>query len=179
MSIEDIARATIIKFLESNSTTDQEHSAELLQEVERLKSIWLIQSRIEAPDLLSLIPIYSTEQKAKICKDAGNVALGHGNFDEAIDKLTEAIQLMPNEMDLYLVRADAYLKKGFYPQAIQDFQIYLSCKQNNAAAFLRLGYAFLMVNEIGNAKNIIQEGLNQFPDDPSLLATKNLILTNH
>lgn len=177
MSHDDIARAAVIKYLESNAESDSEHRNELLQEAQRLKSIWLIQSATDAPDLIDLIPIYSNEQKSKIFRDAGNVALGHGNFDEAIDKLTEAINLTPDEIELYMIRANAFLKKGLYLQAIQDLKYYISKNNNNPSAHLRLSYAYSMVEENENAINVLQNGLTLFPEDHNLLSTKNLILT--
>ena len=44
-----------------------------------------------------------------------------GRYDEATEKYTEAIELLPESLGFRLMRANAYMEKGDYDSAITDY----------------------------------------------------------
>ena len=59
-------------------------------------------------------------QNGKRCKDKGNAAMKKGDYQEAIDMYTLALEHVKDMKSVYTNRALAYIKKKRYQKAIKD-----------------------------------------------------------
>jgi tetratricopeptide (TPR) repeat protein len=67
----------------------------------------------------------------------GNLAFASGDFQKAVDEYTAALELQPSFKEAYQKRAEAYLKSGNTPKAVDDYirlgEVYRMAKQINKA----------------------------------------------
>lgn len=61
-------------------------------------------------------------------KDKGNAALSAGNYEQAIEHYTKAIELEPHNHVLYSNRSAAYAKQKKYQNALEDAEKTVSIK---------------------------------------------------
>lgn len=73
----------------------------------------------------------------------GAASLQSGNYAEAIDYLTSAIRLEPNNPVLYLKRGEAYYKSGLLDNALNDFGEAKKLDENTGDLWLSKTYARL------------------------------------
>jgi Flp pilus assembly protein TadD len=55
----------------------------------------------------------------------------NGDFDQEIAACTQAVQLDPDDADLYVFRGSAYMSKGDYDMAIADIETALRLDPDN------------------------------------------------
>jgi tetratricopeptide (TPR) repeat protein len=71
------------------------------------------------------------QEQASALNDQGNAAFDLGNYDEAVDKFTEAYKAYPDARILYNL-AQSYRKKKDYERALQVYQNYIRNLPNSA-----------------------------------------------
>ena len=67
----------------------------------------------------------------KECLIQGFLHHANGDFDQEIAACTQAVQLDPNDADLYVFRGSAYISKGDYDMAIADIETALRLDPGN------------------------------------------------
>lgn len=173
MEQEKIARCLILQYLESCCASDASHHDELEVAIECLKNIWNLEKHdVTVPGVKSIVdlipaPKYDTE-KALALKAEGNTALQNGNFDIAIAKYTEAIQVDPTQATFYCNRAAAYTKKEDFNKAIPDCEEAIRLDPSYATAYSRLGFAYYSLGKIEEAREAYNRGIRACPTNESL-----------
>ncbi|XP_060071130.1 stress-induced-phosphoprotein 1-like [Ylistrum balloti] len=108
--------------------------------------------------------------KAKVneLKLQGNKALEVGDFDEAIQKYTDAITLDPSNHVLYSNRSAALTKATRYLEALGDADKTLEIKPDWFKGYSRKGAALRYLNRYQEAAEVYEEGLKVVPDNQQL-----------
>ena len=78
---------------------------------------------------------------------SGIKALQRGHSSEAIQDLTKAIELNPNDAEAYAVRGASYISQDKHDQAIQDLTKAIELKPDYAEAYDIRGHAYLRQEE--------------------------------
>jgi tetratricopeptide (TPR) repeat protein len=105
----------------------------------------------------------AAEWKAK-----GNAALTGGNYDEAIDAYTKAIELDPNDHVFYSNRSAAYLSKGDAELALKDGEKCVELSPTWPKGHGRKGAALHALRRYDEATTAYNAGLAVAPDDAGL-----------
>ena len=82
---------------------------------------------------------------------SGVTAQQRGQYSEAIQDLTKAIESKEDYAEAYLIRGGVYLSKNEYDQAIQDLTKAIQLKEDYAEAYLIRGGVYLSKNEYDQA----------------------------
>ncbi|GMR33986.1 hypothetical protein PMAYCL1PPCAC_04181 [Pristionchus mayeri] len=114
-----------------------------------------------------------TIQSADGLKEEGNAAVKRGQWSQAIDKYTEALQLMSEDetklrLDLYRNRSLARLKLDEYEGAEADCTEVLEKDKGDTKALYRRALAREQLEKIGGALLDCREGLRITPHDQAL-----------
>ena len=102
-------------------------------------------------------------EKANEKKQEGNKLFIAGNYAEALDKYSEAIDYDDQNAILYSNKAGCYIQLKDYQNALKFSQIAKKIDPKWAKAYFREGEAYLNLNEYGNAAASFWEGLNLEP----------------
>lgn len=92
-------------------------------------------------------------------KALGNKAIAEKNFDEAVDKFTQAIELQPENHILYSNRSAAYASKRDWDNALQDAEKTTDIKPDWAKGWGRKGAALHGKGDLLGANDAYEEGL--------------------
>ncbi|KAE8451094.1 hypothetical protein EG329_004766 [Mollisiaceae sp. DMI_Dod_QoI] len=103
-------------------------------------------------------------------KALGNKAIQEKNFDKAIEKFTQAIELRPTDHILYSNRSAAYASKKDYENARIDAEKVTEIKPDWAKGWGRLGTAKHGLGDLVGALDAYEEGVKL---DPSNAQNKN------
>ncbi|CAG9989776.1 unnamed protein product [Clonostachys byssicola] len=101
-------------------------------------------------------------------KALGNKAIAEKNFDEAIDKFTQAIALQPENHILYSNRSAAYASKKEWDNALQDAEKTTQIKPDWAKGYGRKGAALHGKGDLVAAHDAYEAGLKQDPNNAQL-----------
>ena len=97
--------------------------------------------------------------------DAHNLIIA-GEYSKAIEMLTAAIQLAPNNTDAYFQRACAYAKLNQPKPMIEDLNVVIEREPENSMAYFDRGLAFQAVRRIDDAISDYQMTLKLDPWNP-------------
>ncbi|KAJ6781569.1 hypothetical protein PWT90_01564 [Aphanocladium album] len=92
-------------------------------------------------------------------KALGNKAIADKNFDDAIDKFTQAIELQPENHILYSNRSAAYASKKDWDSALKDAEKTTEIKPDWAKGWGRKGAALHGKGDLLGANDAYEEGL--------------------
>ncbi|KPM36494.1 Heat shock protein sti1 [Neonectria ditissima] len=92
-------------------------------------------------------------------KALGNKAIAEKNFDEAVDKFTQAIAVQPENHILYSNRSAAYASKRDWDHALQDAEQTTQIKPDWAKGWGRKGAALHGKGDLLGANDAYEEGL--------------------
>ncbi|KAF4592405.1 heat shock protein [Ophiocordyceps camponoti-floridani] len=92
-------------------------------------------------------------------KALGNKAIAEKNFDDAIDKFTQAIALQPDNHILYSNRSAAYASKKQWDEALKDADKTTEIKPDWAKGWGRKGAALHGKGDLVGANDAYEEGL--------------------
>ncbi|WQF87000.1 Putative Heat shock chaperonin-binding, tetratricopeptide-like helical domain superfamily [Colletotrichum destructivum] len=101
-------------------------------------------------------------------KALGNKAIAEKNFDEAVAKFTEAIELQPENHILYSNRSAAYASKKDWQNALEDAKKTTELKPDWAKGWGRLGTAQYGLGDLLAANDAYEEGLKVDPNNAGL-----------
>lgn len=104
-------------------------------------------------------PKESNLEKEKLKEDdllciKGEIARNHGNYYDAIDLFTKAIQLNPKSFKAFFNRAFTYDKIGLYKEAICDYTSTIDIKPNHSFCYYNRGITY---NKLGDYKKSIHD----------------------
>ncbi|KAM5355333.1 hypothetical protein ACJ41O_001979 [Fusarium nematophilum] len=92
-------------------------------------------------------------------KALGNKAIAEKNFDEAVDKFTQAIAIQPENHILYSNRSAAYASKKDWDNALKDAEKTTEIKPDWAKGWGRKGAALHGKGDLLGANDAYEEGL--------------------
>ncbi|KAL6904513.1 hypothetical protein GGI43DRAFT_397405 [Trichoderma evansii] len=101
-------------------------------------------------------------------KALGNKAIAEKNFDEAIDKFTQAIALQPENHILYSNRSAAYASKKDWDNALKDADKTTEIKPDWAKGWGRKGAALHGKGDLLGANDAYEAGLKHDPSNAQL-----------
>ncbi|KAL6794825.1 hypothetical protein GGI42DRAFT_363251 [Trichoderma sp. SZMC 28013] len=101
-------------------------------------------------------------------KALGNKAIAEKNFDEAIDKFTQAIALQPENHILYSNRSAAYASKKQWDNALKDAEKTTEIKPDWPKGWGRKGAALHGMNDLFGAMDAYEAGLKHDPNNAQL-----------
>ncbi|KAM0254281.1 hypothetical protein ACHAQJ_006921 [Trichoderma viride] len=101
-------------------------------------------------------------------KALGNKAIADKNFDEAIDKFTQAIALQPENHILYSNRSAAYASKKDWDNALKDADKTTEIKPDWAKGWGRKGAALHGQGDLLGANDAYEAGLKHDPNNAQL-----------
>ncbi|XP_037309385.2 sperm-associated antigen 1-like [Pungitius pungitius] len=109
-----------------------------------------------------------TERKAEVrfmaLKQEGNDFVKKGQYQEALAKYSESLQLKPEECSIYTNRALCYLKLERFAEAKEDCDAALRVEPNNKKAFYRRALANKGLKDYLACSADLQEVLQQDPN---------------
>ena len=100
--------------------------------------------------------------------DFGMKYLEEGNFEEAITALDAAIKIEPARADLYIARGDAYVGLQDRESAEKDYRKAMELDRSDSESYIRLADLLLENDELDEAGDVIEKGLEEVPDDKEL-----------
>lgn len=95
--------------------------------------------------------------------DAGVKADAHHKPDEAIKHYEKALQIAPDFYPACNNLGTAYLNKGSYAAAEEQFQHAIRLNSNDAAAYFNLGNLHYLTHRYDQGLNWVDQGLNKEP----------------
>ncbi|KAG7133973.1 Heat shock protein sti1 like [Verticillium longisporum] len=101
-------------------------------------------------------------------KAQGNAAIAAKNFDEAVDKFTQAIAIDPTNHILYSNRSAAYASKKDWDHALEDAEKTVEIKPDWAKGWGRKGTALYGQGDLLGAHDAYEEGLKKDPNNAGL-----------
>lgn len=101
-------------------------------------------------------------------KAQGNQAIAAKNFDEAIDKFTQAIEIQPENHILYSNRSAAYASKKDWANALKDAEKTTEIKPDWAKGWGRKGTALHGNGDLLGAAEAYESGLKIDPNNAQL-----------
>ncbi|BES87703.1 STI1 [Nesidiocoris tenuis] len=107
-------------------------------------------------------------QIANALKEKGNAALQAGNFKEAADFYSQAIEADGTNHVLYSNRSAAYCKAGEYDKALLDAEKTVSIKPDWGKGYSRKGSALAYLGRHKEAIQAYEEGLKHDPTNVQL-----------
>ncbi|KAM8871094.1 sperm-associated antigen 1-like isoform 2-T2 [Spinachia spinachia] len=132
-----------------------------------------------------------TERKAEVrftaLKQEGNDFVKKGQYQEALGKYSESLQLKPEECSIYTNRALCYLKLERFAEAKEDCDAALRVEPNNKKAFYRRALANKGLEDYLACRADLQEVLQQDPnvqeaekelEEVTLLLRQSLAITD-
>ncbi|MCB1152333.1 tetratricopeptide repeat protein [bacterium] len=97
----------------------------------------------------------------------GAVRMTLGKFDDALQDLTAAIGLDPQNGDYYVSRGEVSLRKGDVDAAKKDYARAIELDPNNANAYLGRGGLALLVGDFQTARSDLDRCLTLAPRHPT------------
>ena len=94
--------------------------------------------------------------------------MSRGDSAGAVHLLTEAIQIKPEDAEVYSSRALVYLQAGQMAEAITDLEVCIRLDPNDPKTFLRLANLCIGYGDIQRAIPAIRQGHAMHPDDAEL-----------
>jgi tetratricopeptide (TPR) repeat protein len=86
-------------------------------------------------------------------------------FEKAIDELSQAIEIEPQNFEAYFWRARAFMRKGQFENAIGDFKKVLDLNPNYSPAYDNLGWLFMRRNEYDQSLAYLNQSIELKPEN--------------
>lgn len=106
-------------------------------------------------------------EEAKI---RGNEEYSKGNYEEAVEWYTEAIEQSPEKPAYYGNRAAALVMQGKYEEALRDCRAGLAIQPDFIKLLLRAGKCSLVLGDLAESRMFYQQAGRLDPANPSILA---------
>jgi Flp pilus assembly protein TadD len=124
----------------------------------------------EARQILHGIQATDDEQRAKLAMIEAQLLREANQFDEAYRVLNQALEKLPNDVDLLYetaMMADKIGKPDVFEELMRKL---IKIKPDHAQAYNALGYGMLERNErIPEAMKLVEKALQLAPNDPSIM----------
>ena len=178
MNYDDVAKCLILKYLNDRKDQNQDIS----KVIDTLKDIWALKEADFSSDLslIDLIPDQPTNNELfKHLVDEANVSLGSGNYDQSIEKFTEAIQINPNLSEIYNKRSSAHMKKHDYANAVKDLEKAVELDSHNSVALCRIVFCYWFLGNTELSQKYFKIATENGINDAELESIKMLISANN
>ena len=86
------------------------------------------------------------------------ITLSASAFDNAINDLTKAIELKPNNASAYINRGSAHYEKAEFNRAIADFTRAIELNPKSALAYCNLGWTYEAIGRRTRGHRTLSEG---------------------
>ena len=146
------------KLLQANQAKEQQIEELKLQ----LKQVTTVEEKTELQ-----IQITQEDQKLSAYQkiyDAHNMIIA-GHYSDAVDLLTAAIELDPENTDGYFQRACAYAKLNQPRPMIKDLNVVIKHEPNNAIAYFDRGLAYKELGRLNYALEDFQKAVELDPNN--------------
>ena len=124
----------------------------------------------EARQILHEVQTTDNEQRAKLAMIEAQLLREANQFDEAYRVLNQALEKLPNDIDLLYetaMMADKIGKPDVFEELMRKL---IKIKPDHAQAYNALGYGMLERNErIPEAMKLVEKALQLAPNDPSIM----------
>jgi Flp pilus assembly protein TadD len=124
----------------------------------------------EARQILHEVQTTDNEQRAKLAMIEAQLLREANQFDEAYRVLNQALEKLPNDIDLLYetaMMADKIGKPGVFEELMRKL---IKIKPDHAQAYNALGYGMLERNErIPEAMKLVEKALQLAPNDASIM----------
>jgi serine/threonine protein kinase/Tfp pilus assembly protein PilF len=100
---------------------------------------------------------------AEFCNQQGEKKLGEGNYHEAIEDFSVALQFQPKFALAYCNRGDARCAEGKHRNAIYDYSQAIKCDSNYTPAYWKRGNAKLCMEDFAGATSDFSQALQLDP----------------
>ena len=118
-------------------------------------------------DVLNANPLDDDGKKRLLeeIKSRAKGSVSTRNFPEAIKLYTKAIELNIEKPILLSNRSMCHFNVGSFNNALQDAESSIDLDPNYAKAFYRKGVSLIALNDLDNAEDALNAGLNLVPND--------------
>lgn len=131
----------------------------------------------KAQAYLSNIPSQSFEQSKQILLIETQFLMQAQQQDEALRKLSVALDIIPNDLQLLYARGLVAQQLGQYQLLEQDLRKIITIDQNQARALNILGYLLtVQKKDYNEALGYIQQALKLEPENPAILDSMGWVL---
>ena len=107
----------------------------------------------------------SRQSQARRWIDIGFKQYFKGEYDDAIESYSKAIELTPNNVNGYLGRGLAYEEKDQYIKAIEDYGKVISLEPNNASLYTGRGHVYEEIGQYDKAIDDYKRAIALNPND--------------
>ena len=144
----------------SHNISDKDCKQAIIQEHIKVDKVFSTDQTSYYLNTKNLSKDSSKELQEKIYYFQGQEALNIYDYDQAIDSFGKAIEINPNNHNVYLDKAYAHLKAGEFDKSLNDYHVYNEQKNNNTerAFFLSDSIDFSLGVRTGIAKGTIGSG---------------------
>ncbi len=154
----------IVMFCLSLSISAQSNYYDLSQQAERcIENDSLRQAEELLKEAMKLEP--ANPSNAMLFANLGLVQRRLGDYDNAIDSYSYAINMAPNSIRIILDRAALYLETGRYTPALYDYNRVLDKESDNEEALRMRAYIYTVKREYSLARQDYQRLLKLIPGD--------------
>ena len=108
----------------------------------------------------------------------GEIERSQGNFYDAIELFTKAIQINPKSFKAFFNRAFTYDKIGFYNQAISDYTSTINLKPNHSFCFYNRGITYNKLGEYLKSINDFSRAIELDPNKPEFYFNRACLFKN-
>ncbi len=119
----------------------------------------------------------SVAQDGEVLRYIGySLLIGTGDYEGASEYFTQALELLPEDADLYNFRGLCYLALGYSEEAIQDFDKTIELGLNGTSQYYNRGICYLNLGEIELCKADLEMAI-EIGDDEELAIIAEAIVT--
>jgi len=112
------------------------------------------------------------ESSANLKKNAGNKAFIKKNYEQAIQRYTEGIEINPDHT-LYSNRSACFIQLGQWENALEDAHKCLELKEDFAKGYFRKGVALFELGRYEDAVEALKEAYDLEPEDAEINSKLN------
>jgi small glutamine-rich tetratricopeptide repeat-containing protein alpha len=134
-------------------------------DLQKIFNVFIQTKQASAP---TAAPIVKDTEKAEELKKDGNKLLGAKDFEGAVQKYTEAIELDDTNAVYFANRAAAYSQLGDHNLAAADAKQALLVNPDYSKAFSRLGHAEFCLGNYKEAVDAYRKGVEKEPQNANL-----------
>ncbi|CEP24107.1 SGT2 [Cyberlindnera jadinii] len=165
VAIDCIADAFEVNKEEDSATVKTSFRGKSLQEI-------LSEFKDQEPAGEAQVPVHvehdeEVVKKADELKLEGNKAMARKDFQGAVDKYTEALELTPKNVIYLSNRAAAYSSLRDHEKAIEDANAAIAIDPSYSKAYSRLGLAYYALGKPKDALEAYKKGMESEGDKPT------------
>lgn len=123
-------------------------------------------------------PLMGKEVTGKALAAIGECYLRQNNYEEAQKFFQQSLEAYPDDENLAYNVAEIYFANARYQEALQYYELAARIKPNWSDPYLKMGYVYINLNEMGRAVEFLEKFLTLEPPDSERAAlVKNILAT--